>query len=194
MISLVHRCQGTTACHNVVNCLQSCTAQAASGTDISMQNVALIITNLKSLVLSSNNQSLSCSRNIRRLQPSVGLFHVHRWFLSETAILTVHRFSAAGVHTKITAARTGMFCFCVRCLLEDTIRQHGATSMQALRLVVLREIFLQLCGKLMGHALDSMRGLPSITLMYHLHKEIRAVTKVTVCPHNTRSICRLDLL
>ena len=41
-ISVVHRCQGTTACHNVVNCFQAYTAQAASRTDISMQNVALI--------------------------------------------------------------------------------------------------------------------------------------------------------
>ena len=42
-ISVVYRCQGTTACHNVVNCFQAYTAQVASGTDMSMQNAALII-------------------------------------------------------------------------------------------------------------------------------------------------------
>ena len=63
-ISVVHRCQSTTACHNVVNCFHAYTAQAASGTDISVQNVALIIPSSKSLVLSTNNQFLSCSRKI----------------------------------------------------------------------------------------------------------------------------------
>ena len=42
-ISVVHWCQSTTACHNVVDCFQAYTAHAASRTDISMQNVALII-------------------------------------------------------------------------------------------------------------------------------------------------------
>ena len=41
-IHVVYRCQSTTACHNVVNCLQAYTAEAASETDISMQNVVLI--------------------------------------------------------------------------------------------------------------------------------------------------------
>ena len=35
-ISVVHRCQSTTACHNVVNCFQAYTAHAASRTDITM--------------------------------------------------------------------------------------------------------------------------------------------------------------
>ena len=61
----------SSACHNVVDCLQVCTAQAASETDSMMQNVALLISS-----------------------PFIHLFHVHRWFLSETAILTVHRLSA----------------------------------------------------------------------------------------------------
>ena len=56
-ISVVYRCQGTTACQNVVDCFHVYTAQAASGTDISMQNVALIIPSPKSLVLSSNNHA-----------------------------------------------------------------------------------------------------------------------------------------
>ena len=64
-ISVVYWCQGTTRCHNVVNCSHAYTAQAASEADISMQNVALIIPCPKILVLSSNNQSLSCSRKIR---------------------------------------------------------------------------------------------------------------------------------
>ena len=42
-ISIVYQCQSTTACNNVVGCFQAYTAQAASGTDISMQNVKLII-------------------------------------------------------------------------------------------------------------------------------------------------------
>ena len=52
-IGVVHRCQGTTVCHDVVNCFQAYTAQAESGTDISMKNVVLIIASPKSLVLSS---------------------------------------------------------------------------------------------------------------------------------------------
>ena len=35
-ISVVHRCQSTTACHNVVDCFQAYTAHAASRTDITM--------------------------------------------------------------------------------------------------------------------------------------------------------------
>ena len=35
-ISVVRRCQSTTACHNVVDCLQAYTAHAASRTDITM--------------------------------------------------------------------------------------------------------------------------------------------------------------
>ena len=50
-ISVVHQCQGTTVCHNVVNCFKAYTAQAASGTDISKQNVVLIIPSPNSLVL-----------------------------------------------------------------------------------------------------------------------------------------------
>ena len=56
-ISVVNRCQDTTACHNVFDYLPVCTAQVASRTDILMQNVALIIPSLKSLVLSSNHAS-----------------------------------------------------------------------------------------------------------------------------------------
>ena len=36
LISVVHRCQSATACHNVVDCFQSYTAHAASSTDITM--------------------------------------------------------------------------------------------------------------------------------------------------------------
>ena len=36
-ISVVHRCHSTTACNNMVDHLQACTAHAASATDISMQ-------------------------------------------------------------------------------------------------------------------------------------------------------------
>ena len=54
LISVVHWCQGA--------------AKAASGTAILMQNVALIMLSPKSLVLSSNNQSLSCSRKIAALE------------------------------------------------------------------------------------------------------------------------------
>ena len=64
-ISVVYLCQGTTRCHDVVNCSQAYTAQAASEADVSMQNFALIIPCPKILVLSSSNQSLSCSRKIR---------------------------------------------------------------------------------------------------------------------------------
>ncbi len=46
-IGVVHWCQGTKACHNVVDCLQVCTAKTASRPDISMQNVAFIIPSLK---------------------------------------------------------------------------------------------------------------------------------------------------
>ena len=35
-IGVVHRCQSTTACHNVVDCFQAYTAHAASRTDITM--------------------------------------------------------------------------------------------------------------------------------------------------------------
>ena len=92
-ISVVHRCVGTTACNNVVNYFQAYTAQAVNGTDISMQNVTHIIPSPKSLVLSSNNQpSVAAERFDDFSQPSVGLFHVHRWFLSETMILTMHTF------------------------------------------------------------------------------------------------------
>ena len=59
LISVVDRCQSTTACYNVVDCFQAYTAHPASRTDIVMQNLALIVPSLKSLVFSSNNQSLS---------------------------------------------------------------------------------------------------------------------------------------
>ena len=55
-ISVGHRCQSTTACHNVVNCFQTYTAQVASETDISMQNVAVIIPNLNSEELGLEQQ------------------------------------------------------------------------------------------------------------------------------------------
>ena len=84
----------TTACHNVVDCFQACTAHAASGTDISMQDVVLVVPSPKSLVLSSHHQSLSRTRKVRSLQPTKGLFRINRRLLSETAILTVHRFPA----------------------------------------------------------------------------------------------------
>ena len=93
-ISVVRRCHCTTACHNVVDCLQACTAHGASGTDISMQDVVLVVTRPESLVLSSHHQSLSRTRKVRSLQPAKGLFHINRRLLSETAILTVHRVSA----------------------------------------------------------------------------------------------------
>ena len=64
-ISVVYQCQGITACYNVVNHFQAYTVQAPSGTDISVQNAVLIIMSLKSLVLSSNNQSLGCSKKIQ---------------------------------------------------------------------------------------------------------------------------------
>ncbi len=35
-ISVVHRCQSTTACHNVIDCFQGYTAHAVSRTDITM--------------------------------------------------------------------------------------------------------------------------------------------------------------
>ena len=91
-ISVVRRCHCTTACHNVVDCLQACTAHAESGTDISMQDVALVVPSPKSLVLSSHHQSLSRTRKVRSLQPTKGLFRINGRLLSETAILTVHRF------------------------------------------------------------------------------------------------------
>ena len=93
-ISVVRRCHCTTACHNVVDCFQACTAHAASGTDISMQDVVLVVPSPKSLVLSSHHQSLSRTRKVRSLQPTKGLFGINRRLLSETAILTMHRFPA----------------------------------------------------------------------------------------------------
>ena len=93
-ISVVRRCHCTTACHNVVDCLQACTAHAASGTDISMQDVVLVVPSPKSLDLSSHHQSLSRTRKVRSLQPTKGLFRINRRLLGETAILTVHRFPA----------------------------------------------------------------------------------------------------
>ena len=53
--------------------------------------------------------------------------------------MTMHRFSTPGLYMKRAIARTEMFCICLKRLLEDTITQDGPTSMQALRLVVLRE-------------------------------------------------------
>ena len=50
-IKVVYWCQFTTACHSVVNCFQAYTAKAESGTDISMQNVALIIRSPKGFSL-----------------------------------------------------------------------------------------------------------------------------------------------
>ena len=86
-ISVVHRCHCTTACHNVVDCFQACTAHAASGTDISLQDVVLVVPSPKSLVLSSHHQSLSRTRKVRSLQPTKGFFPINRRMLSETAIL-----------------------------------------------------------------------------------------------------------
>ena len=91
LISVVRQCHCTTACHNAVDCFQACTAHAASGTDISMQDVVLVVPSPKSLVLSSHHQSLSHTRKVRCFQSTKGLFHIKRRLLSETAILTVHR-------------------------------------------------------------------------------------------------------
>ncbi len=112
----------------------------------------------------------------------MGLFHVHKWFFSETAILTMYMFSAPELYTKRTAAPAKMVCIRLRRLLKDNIIQDGSTYVQALQLVVPRENSLQLCSKLTGHASDSMREPPSITFLYHLHEEIRAAAKVTVQP------------
>ena len=57
-ISVVYWNQGTTVCHNVVDCLQVCNAQVPNGDDVTMLNVSLIIPSPKSLVLRNNNQSL----------------------------------------------------------------------------------------------------------------------------------------
>ena len=150
-ISVVRRCHCTTACHNVVDCLQACTAHAASGTDISMQDVVLVVPSPKSLVLSSHHQSLSCTRKARSLQPTKGLFHIHRRLLSETAILTVYRLPAPGPHTKRTVNLRKCF---PRRSLEDTVRCHGLTAVQALQRVVPSQIHLHLCSKATSHALD----------------------------------------
>ena len=77
-ISVVRRRHCTAACHNVVDCFQACTAHAASGTDISMQDVVLVVLSPKSLVLSSHHQSLSRTRKVRSLQPTKGLFRINR--------------------------------------------------------------------------------------------------------------------
>ena len=41
-ISVVHRCQSTTACHNVVDCFQAYTAHAASRTDITIIVIIIV--------------------------------------------------------------------------------------------------------------------------------------------------------
>ena len=81
-ISVVRRCHCTTACHNVVDCFRACTAHAASGTDISMQDVVLVVPSPKSLVLSSHHQSLSRTRKVRSLQPSKGLSYQQYYYLN----------------------------------------------------------------------------------------------------------------
>ena len=156
-ISVVRWCHSTTACHNVIDCLQACTAHATSGTDISMQDVVLIVPGPKSLVLSSHHQSLSCTRKVHSLQPTKGLFHIHGRLLSETAILTVHRSPAPGQHTKRTVALAEKFRIHPRRLLEDTVRCHGPTSVQALRHVP-SQIPLHLCSKATSHAFDRVPG------------------------------------
>ena len=61
----------------MVDCFQACTAHATCGTDISMQDVVLVVPSPKSLVLSSHHQSLSRTRKVRSLQPIKGLFRIN---------------------------------------------------------------------------------------------------------------------
>ena len=141
----------------MVDCLQACTAHAASGTGISMQYVVLIVPSPKSLVFSSHHPSLSCTRKVSSLQPTKGLFHIHRRLLSETTILTVHRFAVSGSHI-YNCCTCGNVSHTAERLLEDTVRCHGPTSMQALQHVLLSQIPLKLCSKATSHALDRVPG------------------------------------
>jgi hypothetical protein len=84
LFSVVFWCQSTTVSHNMTGCFQH---TVASGNNILVQNVPLIIPSLKSLVLISNNQSL---RKVCSLEPSLGHFHIQGRLLCQKMILTVH--------------------------------------------------------------------------------------------------------
>ena len=87
-----------------------------------------------------------------------------------------------------------MFRIHLRRLLEDTVRCHGPTSVQALRRVVLTQIPPQLCSKASSHALDRVPGSSRVTLIYKLHIRIGTITEITFQPHNARLVHCLDLL
>ena len=87
-----------------------------------------------------------------------------------------------------------MFRIHLRRLLEDTVRCHGPTSVQALRRVVLSQIPPQLCSKATSHALDRLPGSSRVTLIYKLHIRIGTITEITFQPHNARLVHCLDLL
>ena len=127
----------------------------------------LIVPSSKSLVLSSHHHAVP-QLHQEGSQPSANQrsLRISRRLLSETAILTVHRFPAPGLHTKRTVALAEMFRSHPRRLLEATVRCHGPTSVQALRRVVPSQIPLQLCRQATSDALDRVPGPSRATLIY----------------------------
>ena len=186
--SVVCQCHNTIACHNMVDCLQACIALVATATDTLMQDVVLIAQSPKSLVLSSHHQSLSCTKKVCSLLPAKGLFHMHRQWLSETTILTVHRFPAPGPHMMRIAAHLEMFC--------NHLRHLFKTSSEAMVLLLCRFCdrsssarFLCNCSvkQQAMRLLDRVPVGPSrVTFIYHLHVWIGTIMGITVQPHNAR--------
>ena len=116
-ISVVDRCQGTTACHNVINCLQAYTAQAASGT---------VVFDAECCVHNTKSEEL----DLKQQQPVPQLQQED--LMTSAICRSLSCPKVVSLYTKRTIARVEMFCICLRPLLEDTMRQDGPTSMHSL--------------------------------------------------------------